>query len=200
MTYLTGKDVYEKYRNLRTTFFREHKRVSSAPTGRPGDPPEAAQGYQSKWRHYQNMLFLTKVYKSGKTDLDGNNNNGNHNLQLHNEDSTSTDHLPPSTHGLNNGHDNIEIVTMENGQQKILVSASINNRPQPMDTADNDTSIVQNLSSNPTSTTSIVNHAHLSSHVNGENDLYLINTSDGGVINGGSTILTANGAGLCAST
>ncbi|KAH7643433.1 hypothetical protein HUG17_10124 [Dermatophagoides farinae] len=84
---LTRKDVYEKYRNLRTTFFREHKRVTSSPSSTGGGSsgggnndtatdaggggggnggnssssnggPQHHQPYVSRWRHYTNMLFL----------------------------------------------------------------------------------------------------------------------------------------------
>ena len=128
-------------------------------------------------------------------DADG--NNGNHNM-LQNEDSTSTDHLPPSTGhnvALNNGHDhNLEIVNLDsgNGIAKLVVAS----RAQLMDTSEHseaatasNSSIVQNASS---SSTSIVNHPD---HGDG---VILINTSDGSTVNGG-TILTTNGPGIVAT-
>ncbi|KAF7495832.1 hypothetical protein SSS_07818 [Sarcoptes scabiei] len=67
---LTRKDVYEKYRNLRTTFFREHKRVTrgSCKANALGANGPHLQGYVSRWRHYNHMLFLT--IKSSTSDDD----------------------------------------------------------------------------------------------------------------------------------
>lgn len=182
---LAGKDVYEKYRNLRTTFFREHKRVSQAVNARPGDPSDLqppGNVYVSKWRHYQNMLFLTKVDRS-KNDLD---NSGNHN-----DDSSSTDHLPPPAQVLVNGPD------VEMDAKPIVAASSVaasTARAPPMDTSviesPSSASLVQN-SSNASAT--VVNHAQLSSH--SSEDLILINTSDGSTAAVNGTILTTNGPG-----
>lgn len=65
-----GKDVYEKYRNLRTTFFREHKRYKA------GQQPNR-QPFESRWRHFHNMQFLAKEDEvlNGHANQSGNNIN-----------------------------------------------------------------------------------------------------------------------------
>lgn len=191
---LTRKDVYEKYRNLRTTFFREHKRVTQSTAQRPGDPPDqpSASGYVSKWRHYQNMLFLANVDRI-KLESDGNGH--------HNEDSSSTDPIASlSTHGLNNGHE-IELVDGSGGRgtsKLIAYTTAATTRPQLMDTSElegvSHGALLSSLSSCNTSAGSIVNH-HLNSHQNEEN-VILINSSDGNAtaVNGGTILTHPNGA------
>lgn len=107
---LAGKDVYEKYRNLRTTFFREFKRVKSS------NENGSAEKYVSRWRHYQNMLFLTKE-----------NFNDINSVSVLNEDSTSQQHAGASGGALGNGNE-IEFVDASHLQSGAIKIVPINRR------------------------------------------------------------------------
>ncbi|KAI2806198.1 hypothetical protein BLOT_005209 [Blomia tropicalis] len=221
--HLTRKDVYEKYRNLRTTFFREHKRViqsincrssASNDSSNVGNDQTQQSGpaYVSKWRHYQNMLFLTKVDKSLKSDSSSNG--------VHNDDSTSNELLASAHLSTvhNNGHDikflsdnhrscspklsgaNNDNNNNNNGQQQAQ-------RPQPMDTTTpnnidhasangNTSNLVTNSLS--TSAAAAVAAANIINHINNHNgeDLILVNASDAATLNGGTAILNGTVHGL----
>lgn len=127
-----GKDVYEKYRNLRTTFFREHKRVTR-PVNETGT--SNGQPYVSRWRHYQCMQFLTKTQSSSST-LDNNSSTGS----LVNDDSGSLPNghdmeLDSSTGGANQSNiEQSEVVFLTeslpfNGTRKFFAALSDCNQP-----------------------------------------------------------------------
>lgn len=104
--FYSGKDVYEKYRNLRTTFFREHKRVTRLAASRSLDSNGTpTQRYVSRWRHYNNMLFLTNTHND--------NNPSGSNLILSNDDSTS----------IPNGHE-VDLLNINNNGQNQNLSGS----------------------------------------------------------------------------
>ncbi len=50
---MKAKEIAERFRNLKTSFSREHKRTYSQ---KSGDGTDAV--YVTKWKHYNKMLFL----------------------------------------------------------------------------------------------------------------------------------------------
>lgn len=56
------EDIKCKFKNLRTGFYREYKAVRAS---RGSNKP-----YLSKWKHYQQLLFLCECYDDGDSQDD----------------------------------------------------------------------------------------------------------------------------------
>lgn len=62
-SYFLESDVKKKWKNLRTTFQREHKTASCKTSGSGAD-----EVHYSKWRHYSQMLFLLECGESDTSE------------------------------------------------------------------------------------------------------------------------------------